>query len=270
MSARGYSAFTPSHRGGSGSPMVCLHGFTDTWRTWELVLAVLERHHDVLAPTLPGHAGGPPIAGEVGNTVLADAAERAMDEAGFGTAHIVGNSLGGYVALQLAVRGRADSVVALAPAGGWAKGDESFRETAGYFATMQEQLREAVPYADAIVATAEGRRRATQFITSNFEHIPAELLAHQMRGAATCEAAGALIEHALREGWSLDAERITCPVRVVWGTDDKLLTWPSAAARYRDDWLPHADWVVLDGVGHCPQLDVPLETAALIVGFTTR
>ena len=250
--------------------MVCLHGFTDTWRTWELVLPVLERHHDVLAPTLLGHAGAPPIAGEVNNALLADAVERAMDEAGFGTAHIVGNSLGGYVALQLAVRGRADSVVALAPAGGWAKGDESFKETPGYFTTMQEQLKAVVPYAEAIVATAEGRRRATQFITSNFEHIPAELLAHQMRGAATCEAVGALIEHALREGWSLDAERITCPVRVVWGTDDKLLAWPSAAARFRDDWLPHADWVVLDGVGHCPQLDIPLETAELIVGFTAR
>ena len=47
-----YSAFTPSHRGGFGPPLVCLHGFTDTWRTWELVLPVLERRHDVLAPTL--------------------------------------------------------------------------------------------------------------------------------------------------------------------------------------------------------------------------
>jgi pimeloyl-ACP methyl ester carboxylesterase len=46
------------------------------------------------------------------------------------------------------------------------------------------------------------------------------------------------------------------------------LPWPSAAARYREQ-LPHADWVVLDGVGHSPQLDVPLETAQLILGFTT-
>ncbi|HEX5924279.1 MAG TPA: hypothetical protein VFY45_10650 [Baekduia sp.] len=46
------SRFTAAHRGGSGRPLVCLHGFTDTWRTWELVLPTLERHHDVLAPTL--------------------------------------------------------------------------------------------------------------------------------------------------------------------------------------------------------------------------
>ena len=104
--------------------MVCLHGFTDTWRTWELVLPALEREHDVLAPTLAGHAGGPPIEGEINDAVLADAVERAMDEAGFETAHFVGNSLGGYLALQLAARGRARSVVALAPAGGWAEGDD--------------------------------------------------------------------------------------------------------------------------------------------------
>ena len=104
-----YSTFTPSHRGGSGPPLVCLHGFTGTWRAWELVLPMLERRHDVLALTLPGHAGGPPIEGEVDSDLVVDAVERAMDEAGFDTAHIAGNSLGGYVALQLAARGRAES-----------------------------------------------------------------------------------------------------------------------------------------------------------------
>jgi pimeloyl-ACP methyl ester carboxylesterase len=78
-----------------------------------------------------------------------------------------------------------------------------------------------------------------------------------------------MIEHALREGYGeLDAERIACPVRIAWGTGDRILPWPSAAARLRGEWLPHADWVELDGVGHCPQLDVPVEAAQLILGFT--
>ncbi len=261
-----YSTFTPSHRGGSGSPLLCLHGFMDTWRTWELVLPLLERRHDVLAPTLPGHAGGPPLAGEITGAAIVDAVERAMDEAGFETAQIVGNSLGGYVALRLAARGRANSVVALAPAGGWV--DNSYEETLAYQKSLQRLSKAAAPFADAIVATKKGRRSATNLITSNYEHIPAELIAHLMSGVAACKGAGAMIENALREGWTLDAEKIACPVRIVWGTDDKLLPWPSAAARFRDDWLPQADWVVLDGVGHCPQLDIPLETAELIVGFT--
>jgi pimeloyl-ACP methyl ester carboxylesterase len=265
------SSFTASHRGGSGPPMVCLHGFTGTWRAWELVLPMLERHHDVLALTLPGHAGGPAISEHVTTDLVLDLVERAIDEAGIGTAHLVGNSLGGYVALRLAARGRAESVVALAPAGGWAKGEESLAaDTFALFTSWQQLLKDIAPHADAIVRDAEGRRRATQAITSTFEHIPAELIAHQMNGTANCPGMATMIETALREGYDLDAERITCPVRVVWGTDDRLLEWPSTAARYRRDWLPHADWVELDGVGHCPQLDVPLETAQLILGFTAR
>src|SRR3954470_11257129 len=220
------TAFTPLHRGGAGPPMVCLHGFTDTWRTWDLVLPALERRHDVLAPTLIGHAGGPPLDGEPSIDRAADAVEQAMDDAGFATAHLVGNSLGGYLALRLATRGRARTVVALAPAGGWAQDDESYKDTLA----LQRSL----------VAVA-------------------------MPGFPAGEP---LLDNALREGWPLEPERIGCPVRVIWGTEDRFLPWPSAAVRYRRDWLPHADWVELEGFGHFPQIEAPLETAQLILGFT--
>ncbi len=262
--------FSPAHRGGSGPPLVCLHGFTDTWRTWELVLPALERRHDVLAVTLAGHAGGPALDERVNARVaLADSVERAMDEAGFETADIAGNSLGGYVSLELAARGRARSVVALAPAGGWAEGDDSLHKTLRFFTMMQELTRQAAPHADAIVASRDGRRRATEYIATNFEHIPSRLIAHQIRGAAGCDGAAALIECADREGYPIEAEKVTCPVRIVWGMADRILPWPAAALRYRDHLFPNADWVELDGVGHCPQLDVPVETAQLIVGFTS-
>ncbi len=190
-----------------------------------------------------------------------------MDAAGLELAHLVGNSLGGYVALQLAARGRAASVVAFAPAGGWAPGDRSYEDLLSAQRELQVQVKAAAPHAEEFVATLQGRRRATQLITTNFEHIPADLLAHQMLGIANCAAAAPLIETALSEGWMLDAERITCPMRIVWGTADKLLPWPQAAARYRKE-LPQADWVLLDGIGHCPQLDVPIDAAHLILGFT--
>ena len=131
-------------------------------------------------------------------------------------------------------------------------------------------MKAAAPNAAALLATAQGRRQATQSITTNFEHIPVDLIAHQMLGTASCRDALPMIEYAIREGYTLDAAKITCPVRIVWGTDDRLLPWPTTAARFRDDWLPHADWVELDGIGHCPQLDIPLETAQLILGFTAR
>ena len=247
---------------------MCLHGFTDTWRTWELVLPALERRHDVLAPTLPGHAGGPPLDGAVSEELFVAAVERAMDQAGFDTAHIAGNSLGGYLALQLAARGRARSVVALAPAGGWAVGDDDATATLDFFTSMHDLVRAAAPHADAIASTPAGRRQAMAHIATHAEDLPAELVADLIRGAAGCTGALPMIDHALRAGWSLDAERVVCPVRIVWGTEDRILRWPESAARYRRDWLPQADWVELEGAGHCPQLDVPLETAQLILGFT--
>jgi len=160
--------------------------------------------------------------------------------------------------------------VALAPAGGWARGDESYKDTLSFQSALHDLAKTGAPHAEAVLATVEGRRRATRYIVTNFEHIPIELLVHQMLGVASCTAALALIDNALRQGWSVNADKITCPVRIVWGTDDKLLPWPAAAARFRNDWPPHADWIELEGVGHCPQLDIPRETAQLILGLTSR
>ena len=190
-----------------------------------------------------------------------------MDEAGWDTAWVVGNSLGGWVALQLAARGRARGVVALAPAGGWADGDPMVEERLDYFTSMRQLVRGAAPYADQIASTSEGRRRATEYITVSFDHIPADLVAHQIRGAAGCVGAEALIARAREAGYPLQTARITCPLRILWGTEDRILTWPTAAVRYREA-FPDAEWVELPGIGHCPQLDVPAEAAELIVSFT--
>jgi pimeloyl-ACP methyl ester carboxylesterase len=234
---------------------------------------------------------------------IVDALEEALDAVGWDTAHLAGSSLGGYLALKLAERDRARSVVAFAPAGGWpvteasapgggrravqpsaprggrqavqpsasAGGPRRADAAAGELFALQErlheQLKRAAPHAEAVLATRPCRRAAIQYVTVNFDHIPVELLAHQLRAGAACQAL-ALIHAGRRLPWSVDAERVRCPVRIVWGTEDRLLPWPATAARYRAEWLPHADWVVLDDVGHCPQLDVPLEAAQLIVGFT--
>ena len=237
----------------------------ETWRAWELVLGDLERRHDVLAPTLPGHAGGPPLGSLVSEDAILDQLEVIMDAADMPAADIAGNSLGGYLALKLAARGRARSVVAFAPAGGWREDDGSRERLLNEQRALHELMRSLSPRAGEMLATAAGRRRATALIAEHYEHIPAELLAHQMLAIALCEAEP-MIDFAIGAGYSLDPELVTCPVRIVWGMEDRLLPWPSAAVRFRE-WLPRADWVQLDGAGHCPQLDVPLEAAQLILGF---
>ncbi len=258
--------FTATHRGGDGAPLLLLHGFTDTWRTWEPVLPTLERRFEVLAPTLAGHAGGPELGDEVSDEILIDALEAMLDELGWEAPAIAGNSLGGYVALRLAERGRARSVVAIAPAGGWVDDDPAIAATLGYFRTMTALVREAAPHADAIAASPEGRAQATAMIATRPEGIPADLVANLIRGAAACDSEP-LVEFAEREGWRLEPERITCPLRFVWGTDDQLLALPAAAARYRAE-FPQAERIEIEGAGHCPQLDHPIEIAELIAGFS--
>jgi pimeloyl-ACP methyl ester carboxylesterase len=228
---------------------------------------MLERRFEVLAPTLAGHAGGPEFpAGGASDDAIVDAVETALDAAGWEAPTIAGNSLGGFIAMKLAERGRARSVVALAPAGGWVPGDPAIDEVLRYFRAMAPMVRDAAPRADLIASTPQGRAAASVAYASNADHISADLLAHLIRGAAACDSEP-LVAFAEREGWRFDPERITCPVRLVWGTDDKILVLPGAAARYRAQ-LPQAEWIEIEGGGHCPQLDHPVETAELIANFS--
>jgi pimeloyl-ACP methyl ester carboxylesterase len=260
-------SFAPAHRGGEGPPLLLLHGFTDTWRTWEPVLPALERRFEVLAPTLAGHAGGPPLPEDgVSDEAIVDAVETALDAADWEAPAVAGNSLGGFIGLRLAERGRARSVVAIAPAGGWVDDDPAIATTLDYFRTMTDLVRQAAPHADAIAATPEGRTQATTMVATNADHVSPDLVAHLIRGAAACDSAP-LIAFAEREGWKLDPERIDCPLRFVWGSEDQLLVPPGAAARFRAD-FPQAEWIEIEGAGHCPQLDRPTETAELIAGFS--
>ncbi len=126
----------------------------------------------------------------------------------------------------------------------------------------------AVPHIDAILSSPEGRRQVTQLIVENYEHIPADLIAHQIRGAAAGDDVDLMIELGREIDWSLDPQKIECPVRIVGGASDRILPWPGAAEKFRSTTFPHADWVELEGVGHCPQLDVPVQTTELIRGFT--
>lgn len=258
--------FSASHRGGSGEPLVLIHGFTGTWEMWEPVIAPLEERFEVFIPTLPMHAGGPEIEGEASIDLLLERTGALLDEAGIDTAHIVGNSLGGYVALRLAASGRARTVNAMAPAGGWAADDPAIAQTMNFFQELQPMILAAAENADEVVASPEGRAVAVQFLTETPEVVSADLARKILLGAAGCTEAIALAEMGRTANWEFDLKAIECPTRIVWGTEDKILAWPGAAVRFQQD-LPDADWVVLDGVGHCPMLDVPERTVELIAEF---
>jgi pimeloyl-ACP methyl ester carboxylesterase len=96
-------------RVGTGTPVVLIHGLQASGLVWAPVIdLIVAAGHEVLVPTLAGHRGGPQLAAgtDVSLAALADDVESQLDDAGIETAHLVGNSLGGWIALELARRGR--------------------------------------------------------------------------------------------------------------------------------------------------------------------
>ena len=107
------------HRGGSGQPLVLLHGLGLSWRSWQPVLHALEGRHDVVVIDLPGFGESPRLPDRAAPTParLADAVEAELDRLSLDAPAVVGNSLGGWVALELARRGRAARAVVISPSG---------------------------------------------------------------------------------------------------------------------------------------------------------
>src|SRR5918993_49288 len=110
-------------RTGRGEPLVLLHGQGFSRRCWDPIVDTLAADRDVIAVDLPGHGDSPRQPQGTGSAPhdLAVAVAELLDELGLPTAHVAGNSSGGWVALELGRLQRARTVTALDPAGLWRK-----------------------------------------------------------------------------------------------------------------------------------------------------
>ncbi len=255
------------HRGGAGEPLVLIHGFSGTRLIWEPLLGTLERSHDVLAVNLAGHVGGPELGeAPVTVTALIDRVERDLDAAGFDTAHLVGNSLGGWIALELAGRGRARSVVALSPAGGWEPGSRDERHLATLFTRNYRLGTALLPRLDSLMRRPRLRRALLSQLAARAERIPPSAAARLIRDSVGCPVYFSLMDAILRDGTPRAFDQVTCPVRLAWGTRDRILPTPRYSSRLRE-MLPIAEWVELPGLGHIPTWDDPTLVARTITDF---
>ena len=175
---------TPSHRAGTGTPLLLLHGVGAIWRAWSPVLPYLESHHDVIVPTLAGHGGGPPLDPQVAPSVqaLADALEDELDKLGLQKVHIAGNSLGGWLGMELARRGRARSLVLFSPAGAW-RSQRSIELRASAIRLSVGALGRYASRADAIAANALLRWPLLAGQVAYPSRVPPEDLAAYIRAA---------------------------------------------------------------------------------------
>lgn len=258
--------FDPFYKGGTGAPMVLLHGFTDTWRAWTRVLPTLEAHHAVFAPTLPGHAGGEAFQMSVSMTLpaIVDRLERQLDDHGIERAHLVGSSLGGWLSLELAARGRALSVVGVCPAGGWEDQAPELRSIIRYFRRNELMLRRARPLLRTVAARPRARRLALRDVIADPSAITAGEALAMFEGAAECAVVRDALELTASGQMFGELGEIDVPVRIAYGTRDRIVKWPNCYVRMRR-LVPKAEFVALQGLGHLPMWEAPDLLAELIL-----
>lgn len=247
--------------------IVLVHGFSATPAIWSPILALLEATHATLTVTLDGHVGGRPIPPlKVSVAALADGVERDMDAGGLQRAHIVGNSLGGWLALELARRGRASSVVAIAPGGSWEADSSNDRELQAHLARNGRAARKWLPLLKSAVRSSRLRRAIFGQMVAHGDRIPAETAIEMLQASARCPIHTELREAMFAPGSGLDVKGIDCPVLLAWGSNDRLTPKETYGQRIRAR-LPGAEWRELPGSGHIPMFDAPNALAELILGF---
>jgi pimeloyl-ACP methyl ester carboxylesterase len=232
------------------------------------VLPLLEAHHDVIAPTLLGHSGAARLADGVEPSLdaLVDAVEAELDRLGLDKVHIAGNSLGGWISLELARRGRARSVVVFSPAGEF----RSNLRDAALVASMSAGVRVLESQGLRLEKLAWTPRGRKMLGWSQFEHPdrvdPLEVIA-DIRAIKNSPVVRPLIK-ALVSDPIRPLPDPGCPVRVVWPRRDRIIPYKHHGKAMMDK-LPSAELVRLDGVGHVPMADDPEAVSRLITEVTS-
>lgn len=238
------------HDLGTGPLLGYLHGLTGN-PVAHPFLHDLASDHRVVAPSLPGFdSSDAPLARTLHERVFH--ASAAIDAVGLTGAPVVAASVGAMLALELAaVRPEVfSSLVLLAPLGLWDDDEpihdvwsERSKAQAGYLFANPDRFAE-------LTADPEG--------LSTDELMERELARYRTRRSAA-SLMWPIPDHGLRDR----LHRVTCPVHVVWGAADRLVS-PSYAQRFCE-MLPACRGVtVVDGAGHALEWDAPAEVAAAV------
>jgi pimeloyl-ACP methyl ester carboxylesterase len=252
-------------------PLVLIHGFSGIPAMWEPMLPALQERFDVRPLGLAGHFGCAPFpeGADIGAKSLFDALEQDMDEAGFETAHICGNSLGGWAALELANRGRARSCVAISPAGGWEQGSKQERRLTPLFKREYATAVWANKRRERIFLRPRLRKLAFRDIVEHAERMTPRQAADILQGSAECPIYWDLFEALASGGPPKNFDGITCPSTIVWGTKDRILPLKGYSERIRR-LVPQAEFIELEGAGHSPMIDEPERLVQIISEAASR
>jgi pimeloyl-ACP methyl ester carboxylesterase len=252
-------------RTGTGEPLVLLHGTNCSRAIWDPMRDALSAQRDVVAIDLPAHGASPVSA--LTPAEFAVEIGQLFDALDLSAPAVVGHSVGGWTALELATRGRAGAVLALAPAGLWRTRsplltDLTLRATWRLGQLLGDRM-------EAPLRTRVGRTIGLRSVSARPGRVPAELALSLARDA---RASRHFPEHfaatrVLRfvGGAAIPA---TVPVHVVWGDDDRIAL--AGRSRFTDELPSHAVVETWGGCGHMLMWDRAADTIAAALQTTVR
>jgi pimeloyl-ACP methyl ester carboxylesterase len=252
---------------GSGTPLVLLHGLGLSRRTWDPVIPALAEHFDVVAIDLPGFGQSAQMPADVepNPRALAAAVGEVLDELGIVSPHVAGNSLGGWVALELAHLRPVASITLLSPAGLWS------RSTPLYNRISLRASRWLVVHARELLLRIVDHPLGRVLVLGQTHGRPSRMTPGQARAVISAMNAAAGFDATLRATAAVHyvaRSRIDSPITVAFGSRDHLLL----RRRSRDlAQLPQQTRVcALPGCGHVPMSDDPLAVLDVITTSTVR
>jgi pimeloyl-ACP methyl ester carboxylesterase len=253
---------------GAGPPLVLFHGYADSADTWRPLLAALGRNdRRAVAVDLPGFGTADRLDPEAPILDQYDAFAHAVADYAGARPVAAGNSLGGCVALRLAEDGDLGlaGVVPIAPAGldmaGWLMLVEHNPLLAGL-------LTLPTPMPEAVVRAVVGQVY-TLLAFADATKVPPGVVAAFTAHHRDRDTVAGYLATARRLLPELAApfrlERVHCQVLLIWGTRDRMVSHHGAERVLEA--LPDTRVELLDGCGHCPQLEATERVAELLHRF---
>jgi pimeloyl-ACP methyl ester carboxylesterase len=254
-------------RRGAGPPLLRLHGIGSQHQAFGPVLDRLAAEHDTIAADLPGFGGSPLLPPGERPTAdgLATGVERFLDEIGWERPHVAGNSLGGWVGLELAKRGRAASVCGLGTAGFW--NDREVRVTVASLKNGRRMAQLIRDRATTVLKTGPARRVSFAVFAAKGERMTVDEAAESIRNLADCPGWDDTLAE-LSQSVFHGGAQVKVPVTMAWGRRERLLVPRERQARRSVARVPGARLVWLDRCGHVPMWDDPPQVADVILNAT--
>jgi pimeloyl-ACP methyl ester carboxylesterase len=257
---------------GSGEPILLLHPFMMSQNVWKDVAPLIAEtgRYEVFAPTMPGHNGGAKGRFFLSSGALADDMERRMDKLGWDTAHIVGNSLGGWVAFELERRGRARTLTGIAPAGGWRQFTPVKFEIVGKFLAGMPLWLLTLALGPRVLRLPLSRKLAYLPVSATADGLSDEDLRQIIDDVSHCPAYYQLLLKSLTTPGLLEMADGSAPTHLVICEKDRVLPHPRFTRHFTTQLPKDTHITHLDGVGHIPMFEAPRRVADLIIDFVDR